>query len=464
MFRTILSNRINQMGAMEMRVFGSNRSESQRPDEDDVLVEGEESDGYRNQEPHHHHHHQEKGHNHSITITTITEPSSDRQHSDSQPDQRNFPTWLIISLWIILSSIVIFYNSFILNQLSFSYPITLTTLHLGFQTLITQLLIRFQTSYQRHSRSDRQNYQRLPNKNSSSSSTDPHRNSSIDSDDHPSDDRNHSQSEPEQEVGIEMSLRVFRRMIFWKKILPISILFSVSLVLSNAVYLYLSVSFIQMIKAASPVAVLLTLILFGLQSPSFYLISIVLLISFGIGLASYGEVRFNLIGFIIQIVAILVEANRVVLIQILLGTGISPLNSLYLFAPVCFMINLSLILPLEGLVAIRSIKDLGLPIIISNSILTFLLNLSSVYLIQCSSLVLSLSKVLKDLILIISSNQIMLLLKLFHKNGSSTGLSGNGGGIEGEVEKGGAGEGLNVIQWVGYIIALVGLILYKRGL
>ncbi|KAI8452904.1 hypothetical protein BY996DRAFT_6431699 [Phakopsora pachyrhizi] len=329
----------------------------------------------------------------------VFEPSSDRQHSDSQPDQRNFPTWLIISLWIILSSI-----------LSFSYPITLTTLHLGFQTLITQLLIR---------------------------------NSSIDSDDHPSDDRNHSQSEPEQEVGIEMSLRVFRRMIFWKKILPISILFSVSLVLSNAVYLYLSVSFIQMIKAASPVAVLLTLILFGLQSPSFYLISIVLLISFGIGLASYGEVRFNLIGFIIQIVAILVEANRVVLIQILLGTGISPLNSLYLFAPVCFMINLSLILPLEGLVAIRSIKDLGLPIIISNSILTFLLNLSSVYLIQCSSLVLSLSKVLKDLILIISSNQIMLLLKLFHKN---------------------AGEGLNVIQWVGYIIALVGLILYKRGL
>ncbi|CAH7686255.1 hypothetical protein PPACK8108_LOCUS20877 [Phakopsora pachyrhizi] len=57
----------------------------------------------------------------------------------------------------------------------------------------------------------------------------------------PSDDGNHSQSEPGQEVGIEMSLRVFRRMIFWKKILPILILFSVSLVLLNAVYLYLSV-------------------------------------------------------------------------------------------------------------------------------------------------------------------------------------------------------------------------------
>jgi len=47
------------------------------------------------------------------------------------------------------------------------------------------------------------------------------------------------------------------RIVLKQQILPVSVFFAVSLVLSNKAYIYLSVSFIQMLKAFTPVAVLI---------------------------------------------------------------------------------------------------------------------------------------------------------------------------------------------------------------
>ncbi|EGG02624.1 uncharacterized protein MELLADRAFT_72742 [Melampsora larici-populina 98AG31] len=326
--------------------------------------------------------------------------------SISQSNQSNLlPPWLIIIIWISISSSVIFYNALILKEWSFPYPITLTALHLAFQTIATQTIARTTNWI-----------------NSSTSSSKPNSNSNQ---------INENQSE--DHVLGNRSLPFIEPELYWKKVVPIGILFSISLVLSNAVYLYLSVAFIQMIKAASPVAVLLTSFAFGIYPPSLRLFGIVLIISLGIGIASYGEVAFSLIGFLIQVVAIVVEANRVVLIQMLLGTGMSPLTSLYFFAPVCLIINSVLILPLEGFDSIKAIPKLGVWVILSNASLTFLLNISSVYLIQLSSLILSLSKVLKDLILIFFSSIFM-------------------------------NHQINLLQSIGYLISLVGLIAYKKGI
>ena len=44
--------------------------------------------------------------------------------------------------------------------------------------------------------------------------------------------------------------------MFVKSILPIGLLFSGSLILSNTAYLYLSVSYIQMLKVRSPLCLL----------------------------------------------------------------------------------------------------------------------------------------------------------------------------------------------------------------
>ncbi len=96
--------------------------------------------------------------------------------------------------------------------------------------------------------------------------------------------------------------------LFLRSILPIGILFSASLILSNTAYLYLSVAYIQMLKAFVPVAILLISWTFRIQEPNRKLGVIVLMISSGVALASKGEMRFNLVGFLIQAAAVAVRA------------------------------------------------------------------------------------------------------------------------------------------------------------
>lgn len=89
-----------------------------------------------------------------------------------------------------------------------------------------------------------------------------------------------------------------------RSILPIGLLFSGSLILSNTAYLYLSVAYIQMLKAFTPVAILLISWAFKIAEPSKRLGAIVLMISCGIALASHGERHFKLLGFLIQAAAV----------------------------------------------------------------------------------------------------------------------------------------------------------------
>lgn len=107
------------------------------------------------------------------------------------------------------------------------------------------------------------------------------------------------------------------RHVFLTRIVPIGALFSLSLILSNWVYLRISVSFIQvrhraylvvlqssklksrmsgpkqMIKAITPVVVLAVSVLFKLKQPSHRLFGTVGLISVGVAVASYGEIEVS---------------------------------------------------------------------------------------------------------------------------------------------------------------------------
>ena len=103
----------------------------------------------------------------------------------------------------------------------------------------------------------------------------------------------------------------------WSKwrhsILPPAAFFSVSLILSNWAYLYISTSYIHMLKASSPVAILLAAFAFRTRAFSMRLLAIVFVISGGVGLSSYGEANFNLTGVMLQLTAIVVEATRITL-------------------------------------------------------------------------------------------------------------------------------------------------------
>ena len=83
------------------------------------------------------------------------------------------------------------------------YPIILTTYHLSFATVVTQMLARWTTLL-------------------------------------------------DGRKTVKMT-----RQIYVNAVLPIGIFFSLSLICGNLTYLYLSVAFIQMLKATMPMAVLL---------------------------------------------------------------------------------------------------------------------------------------------------------------------------------------------------------------
>jgi hypothetical protein len=118
--------------------------------------------------------------------------------------------------------------------------------------------------------------------------------------------------------------------------------------------------------------------------------------------------------------ATVIEAVRMVLIQILLRPssvnasstsrpssptarqgGMSPLKSLYFFAPAGLAVNSVFLLLLEGLPAIRAIPTVGISTLLLNASLTFALNLSAVSLIGISAMILTLSKILKDTLMVI---------------------------------------------------------------
>lgn len=252
--------------------------------------------------------------------------------------------------------------------------------------------------------------------------------------------------------------------VYFRAIVPIGILYSASLVFSNLVYLYLSVAFIQMLKAAAPASVLLVGYAFGTDSWHAGTFGNVCVIVFGVILASYGEIAFSLIGFLYQLGGLIFESIRLIMVQRLLNPvnatplpgsdeeaqareesgkdavverpnyKMDPLVSLYYYAPVCAVMNILVALVVE--VPIFDSDDLakvGVFTLVGNAAVAFLLNVASVFLIgKTSSLVLTLCGVLKNCGIIFAS------ILLF-------------------------GTHITGLQWIGYSIATLGLIYYSLG-
>lgn len=68
----------------------------------------------------------------------------------------------------------------------------------------------------------------------------------------------------------------------------------------------------------------------------------ILVIAASVGLAVAGEIQFSMLGFLFQLASLVFDANRLVMIQILLsdeGQRMDPLVSLYYSAPVCAVMN-----------------------------------------------------------------------------------------------------------------------------
>ncbi|RPA97341.1 TPT-domain-containing protein [Choiromyces venosus 120613-1] len=295
---------------------------------------------------------------------------------------RIHPAFYVI-VWISLSSAVIIFNKWILDPKTTNFPIFLTTWHLVFSCVATQILARTSTLL-------------------------------------------------DGRKAVKMTGKVYLRAIC-----PIGLFFSLSLICSNKAYLYLSVSFIQMLKATTPVAVLIAAWTLGVESPNLGILKKVTFIVIGVMIASYGEILFDASGFIFQVFGIGFEAVRLVMVQRLLSSAefkMDPLVSLYYFAPICAAMNFMLFLIFESSsLGVADLLRVGWPTFLLNALVAFGLNVSVVFLIgKTSSLVLTLCGVLKDILLVCASMVIW-------------------------------GNPVTLLQFFGYSIALSGLLYYKLG-
>ncbi|CAN4081544.1 unnamed protein product [Withania somnifera] len=259
-------------------------------------------------------------------------------------------SYTYVAVWIFLSFTVIVYNKYILDRKLYGwpFPISLTMIHMTFCSSLAFLLVRV------------------------------------------------------FKVVDPVSLS---RNVYLTCILPIGALYSVSLWLSNSAYIYLSVSFIQMLKALMPVAVYTIGILFKKDTFKNSTMGNMMAISVGVAIAAYGEAKYDSWGVLLQLLAVLFEATRLVMIQILLtskGISLNPITSLYYVAPSCLVfLSIPWILVELPILRDNSSFQFDFAIFGTNSLCAFALNLAVFLLVgKTSALTMNVAGVVKDWLLI----------------------------------------------------------------
>ena len=194
-------------------------------------------------------------------------------------DHHQVSTFFYVISWMSHGILMILFNKVLLTTWGFKFPFFLTMWHMLFASILTQILSRTTNL--------------LP-------------------------------SVMEGRVSL---------IDYFRKFVPMSFLFAASLVLGNSAYKFISVPFIQMLKSSTPVIVLILSFLVGREKPSVAQLAIMMIISFGVILSTAGEVKFNLLGFIIQFTAVFCECSRSLIMDMLLSNKKLALVQLFTNVP-----------------------------------------------------------------------------------------------------------------------------------
>ena len=268
--------------------------------------------------------------------------------------QQAAKAYFYVIVWMTISMSVILFNKYILAYSGFKYPIALTLWHMFFCTTVSSFLVRG--------------------------------------------------------IGTTKRLHMPRK-DYVNRVVPIGALYAASLWLSNSAYLHLSVSFIQMTKALMPGLVYVCGVSFGMEKPTKLTSFNMVIIAIGVAIAAYGEIDFVWIGVIEQLSALVFEAVRLMLVQVLItrqGYGMNPIQSLYYVSPAC---GVCLLLPFIFVELPEIMADTMLvidyPMLLLNAITAFALNLAVFLLIgKTSALTMNIAGVIKDWMLIFASQHL----------------------------------------------------------
>ena len=263
--------------------------------------------------------------------------------------EKLYTAYLLVQ-WIALSSVLILLNKHILSTAGFNFPVTLVLMHMSFCSLCALIW---------------------------------------------------------KLVGWITVPHLGGPAIYCARFVPVGLFFAASLCLGNSAYLFISVAFVQMLKASTPVATLLVSLCLGLERPSCRLGLYIMLVSCGIIASCVAQVNPSVPGVLLQLGAVSCEAIKLCLVNILLisrGLKLSPVASLYFIAPVCTVALLPGWAAFEATRlnarGVEAFAAVGIGIFAVNLCLAFVLNIATMALIQnTSALTLTVAGVIKGLIL-----------------------------------------------------------------
>lgn len=209
------------------------------------------------------------------------------------------------------------------------------------------------------------------------------------------------------EYGDKMTFK-----FYMTRILPIAFFQVLTLLFGNWVYIHLSVSLIQMLKAFTPTLVMIMTYVFRISRPTRYLVLSTLCICFGTSLTSLGSIEYSIIGFVLMFAAEFFEALRLVLIQSLLGSAgwsFSVMEGLYWISPASLFWTWTVVIPMIEYEELKNgnpfeIFSENIEIMFLAGFLGFLVNIMGYFVIKTSSaLVLKILSMVRNLGVILYS-------------------------------------------------------------
>eukprot|EP00927_Polykrikos_kofoidii_P062157 TRINITY_DN56978_c0_g1_i1.p1 TRINITY_DN56978_c0_g1~~TRINITY_DN56978_c0_g1_i1.p1 ORF type:complete len:496 (-),score=73.67 TRINITY_DN56978_c0_g1_i1:54-1457(-) len=203
-------------------------------------------------------------------------------------------------------------------------------------------------------------------------------------------------------AGLEISPR------FCSKFLWIGIPFACSLVCGNWAYKYLSVSFLQIMKQSNIVTIYFLSVAAGLESLRRCNVILLAITLGGSMMGVEGELHFVLVGFLLQVVSSVSEAAKVVVQSLLMSgtTRLDPLTMVLFMAPACLLANMLPVILLEGPKCGEIWRQFMLhwPLVAGNAALAFILNCTVAQCIkQLSAVGYLLCGITKDVCIIVTS-------------------------------------------------------------
>uniref|UniRef100_A0A7S0X8P8 Sugar phosphate transporter domain-containing protein n=1 Tax=Mantoniella antarctica TaxID=81844 RepID=A0A7S0X8P8_9CHLO len=268
--------------------------------------------------------------------------------------QQAAKAYFYVVIWMSISMGVILFNKYILAYSGFKYPIALTLWHMVFCTSIATTMVRV--------------------------------------------------------LGVTKRLHMPQKE-YINRVVPIGALYAASLWLSNSAYLHLSVSFIQMTKALMPGLVYVCGVALGMEKLTGVTSFNMCIIAVGVAIAAYGEINFIWVGVAEQLSALVFEATRLMLVQVLItrqGYSMNPIQSLYYVSPACaaFLALPFVVVELPDILANTALV-INYPMLLLNAITAFGLNLAVFLLIgKTSALTMNIAGVIKDWMLIFASQHL----------------------------------------------------------